>query len=137
MDKATAFAALDALEKNFLDLLAHPDGGVMTRQHLRNVDAVIVEKSGIVFRNKDGKNLIVLHDYQRRTFPTSYDVASVFIPKIIEELISRSAHTDDEKIILKDSTESWLNARTLNPENERKIQQYNNLKKELEEKGLI
>lgn len=137
MDRQQAFAALNVLESMFLGSLVHPDGEPMTRQHFRNVDAVIIEKAGIVFRNKDGKHLVVLHDYQRRTFPTRHEVASSFVPRIIDELIARSTHTDDEKLILKDSVELWLSSRTLNPENARKIQQYNDLKKELEEKGLI
>lgn len=138
MEKQEIFLKFNNIESEFLSGILHQEGGPMTRAALRNVDAEIITFGCIVFKNRDGKYIVVPFNFKGRVFPSAYEVSENFMDKVIEPLVKRHPSlTEDEKAAMIDLKDEWLSQRVANPENAKKIAQYNSLKTELEEKGLI
>lgn len=151
MDKQQAFAALNALESTFLDSLAHPDGGKVVRAMLRNVDAELIRDTLIVFKNKDGKFLVlplengersVFHasdgNDSKKKFPDIAEIKSVYITEILPWLIKRDTSiADDDKMDAIEFIPDWMQRNPFSGANTEKIKKYKELKSELESLGLI
>lgn len=151
MDKQQAFAAINQIRTDFLAKVAHPDGATITRAMLRNVDAEAVTEACIVFRNADNQFLVVpftanLSHYsqlkvtedKRKKFPSLVDIEREYIEPIAAVFIRNSTvFTNDDKSAILDYLSDWVITSPANPENKQKIEQYETLKKELEDKGLL
>jgi hypothetical protein len=138
MTKDEIIAKINLVEKNFIDNLAYPDGGQMTRPSLRNVDADIIVNKCIVFKNNALKYIIVPFSFRAKFFPSTSEIYEEFIESLIVPLIQRNASlSEDEKNAMIDMKDEWYSERVTNPENAKKLSQYNALKKELEDKGII
>lgn len=151
MDKQQAFTAINEIKDAFLSQVAHPDGAKITRTMLRNVDAEAVTEVCIVFRNADNQFLVVpftanLSTYsslkitgdKRKEFPSLLDIEREYIEPIAMALIRNSSmFTEEQKAEILDFLPEWVLASPANPENKQKIEQYETLKKELEDKGLL
>lgn len=151
MDKATAFAAFEQARTSFLDLVVHPNGEKITRASLRNVDCFMVTEVCVVFKNKDGKYLVLpftdnLPTYEtikvtnekRREYPSIKEIERDFMEPIVRELIKRDpALTNETQNEILDYLPEWIRSSPSNPENKQKLEQYEILKQELTEKGLI
>jgi hypothetical protein len=142
-------AAMNQMETAFLDSVLHQEGGAITRALLRNVDCQMSGTTCLVFSNKDNKMLVVVLfnengfvyadslTFLGRNFPSRKDISTHLMPDIIDWLIRRSVYTVEEKAEMTAYISTWLSQRASDPENEQKIAQYNVLKAELSEKGLI
>ena len=151
MDKQTAFAALEQAKTSFLPLVAHPSGEKITRASLRNVDCFLVTEVCVVFRNKDGKYLVLpftdnLPTYEpikvtnekRRPYPSTKEIARDFVEPTARELLKRDpALTNETQNEILDYLPEWIRSSPANPENKQKLEQYEILKQELTKKGLI
>ena len=138
MTKEEIFAKIDLIEKNFIDNLAYPDGGQMTRPSLKNIDADIITNKCIVFKNNALKYIVFPFSFRAKFFPSTPEIYEEFIEFLIGPLIQKEASlSEDEKNAMIDMKDEWYSGRVSNPENAKKLSQYNALKKELEDKGII
>lgn len=151
MDKATAFAAFEQARTSFLDLVVHPNGEKITRASLRNVDCFMVTEVCVVFCNKDNKYVVLpftdsLPTYEtikitsdkRREYPSTKEIERDFIEPIVRELIRRDpAFTNEVQNEILDYLPEWIRSSPANPENKKKLEQYEILKSELTSLGII
>lgn len=151
MDKATAFTIFNTEKANFFSSILYPEGEKITRAALTEVDCVMVNEVCLVFRNKNGKNLVVPFttnlprfedlkstNEKRREFPTLQEIERDFLEPIIRDLIFiNTKYSNEIKNELFDFLPTWIRISPANPQNKQKIEQYESLKKELSEKGLI
>jgi hypothetical protein len=151
MNKQEAFAIINNLNTSFLAQVAHPAGDRITRTSLRNVDAEMVTEVCIVFKNKEEKMLVIpfttgLSSYatlnvskdQRKEYPSLVEIQRDYAEPIVKGLIAKSTTlTQEQKAELVDYLPDWAMESPSNPENKQKLEQYENLKKELQDKGLL
>lgn len=138
MTKDEIIAKINLVEANFIKNLAFPDGGPMTRPSLRNVDADIITNKCIVFKNNALKYIVVPFSFRAKFYPSTSEIYEEFIESLIRPLIERDASlSEDDRNAMIDMKDEWFSGRASNPENSKKLAQYNLLKEELERKGII
>lgn len=138
MTKDEIIAKINLVEENFIKNLAFPDGGPMTRPSLKNVDADIITNKCIVFKNNALKYIVVPFSFRAKFYPSTSEIYEEFIESLIRPLIERDTSlSEDDRNAMIDMKDEWYGKRVNNPENAKKLAQYNKLKKELEDKGII
>lgn len=151
MNKQEAFDRITNLKNNFLLLVSHKEGGVPTKAMLKNVDADIIERRFIVFKNRENNCIVIpvavepLSDgfslperKKKPDLPTESEIERDYMTEILEVLIRRDSYAaEEDKAFVLDCFAEWIEKSPSQPQNRRKLEAYESLKNELISLGLI